>query len=204
MRHTKSVLRQNARSRRDALDPLFRQQAASRVTAALLARLRGPWRCVRHMGVYMAQYSELDLSALFAPCWQQGIKTYIPKMASCDEKAAMVFAPLEDMAQLQPHPRLGFRQTQTAPVDWAQLQLICVPGLAFDGQGHRLGYGHGFFDRALPKTQAFRLGIGYQAQWVPEIPAEGHDERMDGFLSEAGMKMYATCCRTIDVSQDLG
>lgn len=195
---SKQACRQIARARRDALAPAFRREAARQVVATLLDRLQGPWRRIQHVGVYVAVQSELDLSTLFTGCWDLGISTYAPKIVS-SRRATMAFAPLTDFNQLEAHPTLPISQPCTAPVKWDRLQLVCVPGLAFDRQGYRLGYGGGYFDRVLTKCLAFRLGIAYQAQWVPELPVAPHDVPMDAFLSEAGMKMYATCRHTIDV-----
>lgn len=67
--------------------------------------------------------------------------------------------------------------------DW-----VLVPLLAFDGRGHRLGYGGGYYDRtlaALPK--AFRLGVAYAAQQVPLVPAGPHDIPLHAIATEAGI-----------------
>lgn len=61
---------------------------------------------------------------------------------------------------------------------------IIVPVVAFDKHCNRLGYGKGYYDRFLSNTQATRLGIAYECQLVPEIPAEVHDVPLHAVATE--------------------
>jgi len=65
------------------------------------------------------------------------------------------------------------------------IDLVLVPGLAFDIYGHRLGRGGGFYDRFLSRAdlQAFRLAPTFDFQIRQSIPYDSHDERMDMILS---------------------
>jgi 5-formyltetrahydrofolate cyclo-ligase len=71
-------------------------------------------------------------------------------------------------------------------VDLRELQLILVPGIAFDLSGGRLGYGKGYYDRFLDKTNAFKIGLCFQSQVVEKVPMENHDIRMHAIISEKG------------------
>jgi len=79
--------------------------------------------------------------------------------------------------------------------------LLLVPLLAFDRSGHRLGYGGGFYDRTLfayrsggasrHGTGAIRaIGLAYAAQEMESLPAEAHDMKLDGILTERGLTKY--------------
>ncbi len=66
--------------------------------------------------------------------------------------------------------------------------FLLVPLLAFDRQGHRLGYGGGYYDRTLVSLPgAFALGCGYAAQEVDEVPAAPYDARLDAVATERGV-----------------
>ena len=66
------------------------------------------------------------------------------------------------------------------------VDLVVVPALALDSAGHRIGYGRGFYDRLLPlMASAFRVGVAYDFQLVPEIPHEPHDVVMHCVVSDA-------------------
>lgn len=58
------------------------------------------------------------------------------------------------------------------------LDLILVPGLAFDKAGGRLGRGAGYYDRYFTKTRAFRMGICMDMQFVDAVPMDAHDKYM--------------------------
>ena len=72
---------------------------------------------------------------------------------------------------------------QTYPVE--EIEIIVVPGVAFDRKGRRLGRGKGFYDRLLASAKATKIGIGYDFQLVEDIPSEPHDVAMDIIITES-------------------
>ena len=66
----------------------------------------------------------------------------------------------------------------------ATCDLIITPGLAFDKNGYRMGYGGGFYDRFFSSHEGFRLGVGFQEQLVEEVPLDDYDLPVHAFLSE--------------------
>ena len=74
---------------------------------------------------------------------------------------------------------------ESEPVDVKDIQVVCVPGLAFDRKGARLGMGKGFYDRCLAGFEALKVGVGFQSQIVNyELPLEAHDIKMDILVTE--------------------
>ena len=69
-------------------------------------------------------------------------------------------------------------------VEPKSIDLFIVPGLAFDEDKHRLGFGAGFFDRMLATLSARLIGLAYSFQIVPKLPSEEHDIAMDFVLTE--------------------
>lgn len=65
-----------------------------------------------------------------------------------------------------------------------QIDVSILPGVAFDLQGVRLGYGKGVFDRLLAHSKAFKIGLAYDFQVVDELPKEEHDLVMDLVVTE--------------------
>jgi 5-formyltetrahydrofolate cyclo-ligase len=72
--------------------------------------------------------------------------------------------------------------------------LVLVPLLAFDGAGHRLGYGAGYYDRYLRAARAKRtiraIGIAYAGQEVSALPHEDNDEVLDAVVTENGVRRF--------------
>jgi 5-formyltetrahydrofolate cyclo-ligase len=76
------------------------------------------------------------------------------------------------------------------PVD--HISLFIVPGLAFDANGNRLGWGAGHYDVTLSKNlEALRVGFAYEAQIVDTVPAGPHDLPMHMTVTEAGVRRHA-------------
>ncbi|MCA2014050.1 5-formyltetrahydrofolate cyclo-ligase [Cereibacter sphaeroides] len=74
-------------------------------------------------------------------------------------------------------------------------RVLIVPMLAFDARGYRLGYGGGFYDRTLQKLRAAgpvtALGFAFDAQEIPEVPIDAYDQRLDGVVTESGLRLFA-------------
>lgn len=72
--------------------------------------------------------------------------------------------------------------------EWTNLnavQLVVVPGVAFDPTGNRMGRGRGFYDRLLMSTHhAIKIGVAFGFQIFDEIPVEPHDVKMDFLIHD--------------------
>jgi len=65
------------------------------------------------------------------------------------------------------------------------IDLIIIPGVAFDCQGNRIGHGMGYYDRLLQKKMsAHRLGLAFELQIVESIPSEKHDVKVEKIVTE--------------------
>ena len=73
-------------------------------------------------------------------------------------------------------------------IDLASVDLVLVPGLAFDMRGHRLGFGQGYYDRFLPRMpNAVRVGLSFELQLLVEVPATALDVPVDHLATERRM-----------------
>ncbi|GGO35257.1 5-formyltetrahydrofolate cyclo-ligase [Deinococcus humi] len=149
------------------------------ISAQLLAFLHGEG--VRRVLAYRALPGEPDVSAL-----------------------AHDFELLAPRARFRPSPRLTLHpwDTATEPSRFGALQppanapevplgdvdAVLLPGLAFDTQGVRLGYGGGFYDRLLPSFQGLTIGVIASALIVPGLPAENHDCPVTWLATEGGLR----------------
>ena len=75
--------------------------------------------------------------------------------------------------------------------DWLTPQVLIVPLVAFDGQGGRLGYGGGFYDRTLQglraKGDVLAVGFAFAAQRLDSLPLEPTDQRLDLIVTDGGV-----------------
>lgn len=77
----------------------------------------------------------------------------------------------------------------------ASVDLVLVPGLAFDRTGCRLGYGKGFYDRLLmpPRPPALRtIALIFEEQWLAQVPREPHDQVVDWIWSDQAAAPVST------------
>jgi len=82
---------------------------------------------------------------------------------------------------LEPKPEV-FRPARIEEID-----LVIVPGVAFDKHGERLGLGEGYYDRFLKEVRAPIVGLAFQFQIVEKIPATPMDVRVDILVTEEGV-----------------
>jgi 5-formyltetrahydrofolate cyclo-ligase len=66
----------------------------------------------------------------------------------------------------------------------AQIDLVIVPGTAFDERGHRIGKGKGYYDRFLSGVAAKKIALAFEFQVLSKIPCEEHDIKMDYIITE--------------------
>ncbi len=171
----KDALRRRCLQIRESLSP-EEVAAASAATCERLAR----WDLLRRahtVMAYLAFRNELDLGDLFALL--PSIRWVLPRI----EGHRLVLHPYDPdrlvrhpFGMLEPHPELPV-------VDPALLDVVLVPGVAFDPRGGRLGFGGGFYDRFLPTTPAVRVGVTYDACLLDALPCTEKDQRMDWIVT---------------------
>jgi len=103
-------------------------------------------------------------------------------------KADTFISELKRFGDLGPSHR-GVLQLQPESqrlVDPSLIELTLVPGIAFDREGGRIGFGGGYFDRLLPSmTEAHIIGLAFETQLAKDpLPTEPHDVRMHSIITE--------------------
>jgi len=68
--------------------------------------------------------------------------------------------------------------------DLRELDVVIVPALAARSDGHRIGYGAGYYDRALRETGVLKVGVVFDFQLVPEVPAMAGDVALDWVVTD--------------------
>ncbi len=183
LRAAKKVLRREILGRLRSLDPQTRQTE----TVAVLDRCRSVLsvNSAEIVLVYIgALPGELPTRELVGCLLERGITVVCPRV---DRKANVLRLHLvQDLDQdlvpgtfKIPEPSASLPELDPQAIDRA-----IVPGLAFDDQGNRLGRGGGYYDRLLPqlRPEVPRWALAMRPQWVPQIPAEPHDQQLDSVV----------------------
>ncbi|WP_048645006.1 5-formyltetrahydrofolate cyclo-ligase [Nitratireductor soli] len=189
MTEAKKTLRQEALARRDALDPAWRAQTALALADCAVRLDPAPGTVVSG---FWPMRSEVDVRPLMEALAERGARLCLPAIL---DKTTIVFREfLRDAALVD----MGFG-TQGPGEGAAELDpdVMLVPLAAFDGRGHRIGYGAGYYDRAIARLQAKRraprlIGIAFDCQEVGHVPEEPHDVALGEILTESGLRRFAS------------
>jgi 5-formyltetrahydrofolate cyclo-ligase len=138
---------------------------------------------------YVSFRSEVHTHAFIARLWADHKRVVVPY---CVGQQLELFAlnTFDDLAPgtlgiLEPKRELRDQETRRATVQ--ELDLLVIPGLAFDRQGGRLGYGKGYFDRLLPgaRPDALLAAAVFDCQLFDAIPMQPYDVRVDAVITQS-------------------
>jgi 5-formyltetrahydrofolate cyclo-ligase len=122
---------------------------------------------------------------------KQLIKKYLSKKrivipVSNPNEPQLTLCHLEKWEDLQPghFGILELPKNKHIEINHEQIDLIIVPGIAFDENGHRIGYGKGYYDSLLKDLKQTSIGMAYECQILKSIPHEPHDQPVQMILTE--------------------
>ena len=171
--------------RREALTPEERARLSQRIVdfAARWIQSEGFYSVM----LYLSMRSEVETTGLLEGLLNSGVQICAPAINT--EQLELTPRRIQNpKTELVPH-RFGMLQpNDTCPIfPTEHLQLIVVPGIAFDQKGYRLGYGKGFYDRFLTKCpHAISIGLAYQIQIVEDTFPQTWDVPVQYIFTETG------------------
>jgi 5-formyltetrahydrofolate cyclo-ligase len=130
------------------------------------------------LGCYVSVKGEVDTRTVIQTALSRGKLTCVPLTS---RNRALQHVQIESLDDLSPS---GFGLLEPLNLSGSEvlssaLDLIIVPGIAFDPRGNRIGFGAGFYDRYLEKTPATKIGLAYDFQILEKVPLEPHDIALD-------------------------
>jgi 5-formyltetrahydrofolate cyclo-ligase len=135
------------------------------------------------LALYSAIHNEVMTDTVASHALQQGKQLAYPRTRG----KSLEFVAISSLTELAPGAFGVLEPAIGDAISWAALELIVVPGVAFDRAGHRLGYGRGYYDRALAfcGKSCERVGFAYDFQLVPALPLiEEHDRTVSMLMTE--------------------
>lgn len=178
----KQRLRRQFRARRRQLEEVRAARASRRVCELLVDG--NPTGDAGVICGYMARGREVDVRAFLEAAFERGATVMLPRVTG---PGRMEFCAIEGWDELETGS-FGIQEPTGEATAIDDVEVFLVPGLAFDHQGTRLGFGMGYYDRALPPTgEAVAVGVGYHWQLVDEsLPRHDHDRPMDCVVTPRG------------------
>ena len=178
-------VRAEALHRREALTSEERTRLSQHIVDSTM-----PWIQRESFGsvmLYLNMRSEVETTGLLEGLLNSGKQVCAPVVNT--EQLELIPRQIQNLkTELVRHP-YGMLEPNTAcPIfPTEHLQLIVVPGIAFDRNGYRLGYGKGFYDRFLMKCpHAVAIGVAYQIQLVEDTFPQAWDVPVQHIFTETG------------------
>jgi 5-formyltetrahydrofolate cyclo-ligase len=160
--------------------------AAERLAASaqLCERLRAEsiWTNGTKLLLFAPLSDEPDVNPLLEDAWRARRQVALPRYdAALGKYEAAIVRNREDLCR----GKFGALEPVAGcpSISLNQLDLILVPGIAFDFGGRRLGRGKGFYDRLLAEVPGHKCGVAFDLQIVTGLPEESHDVRVDSILT---------------------
>lgn len=184
MQEEKKRLRALLRSRRRSLSPAEVTEKSRLIWERV--RVFAAFQTANTLVLYSADENEVQTEAIWREASAQGKAVYYPRITS--DRANLEFV------RRRPDDRLisGTFGILIPPgedllVGLQATDLVLTPGVGFDRQGHRLGRGKGYYDRAFRGilAGALRVALAYEFQVVPAIPVGPDDEAVHSIVTEA-------------------
>ncbi|HAD05206.1 MAG: 5-formyltetrahydrofolate cyclo-ligase [Desulfuromonadales bacterium GWC2_61_20] len=169
-----------------------------RLTAATLQQLSD---LIQSQFVELPEFLAADVVALYAPVRNEvataelfragrkmGKRLLFPRVFG----KHLEFVEVSDWSELHSGAFGIAEPTGSNVVDSAAIDLMVLPGLAFDRRGHRLGYGKGYYDRYWQQQprHGLLLGLAFDFQVVDRLPVEHHDIQLDLLVTETSLLRF--------------
>jgi 5-formyltetrahydrofolate cyclo-ligase len=181
LKRAKRRIRREVLALRDAVLPDRRTAMGALIADRFLALPE--MEAARTVMLFWSFGSEVPTARLIEHLHVLGVAVALPRIEG-SELVPVRFDPGDPMEPTSFGAREPVGATTIAP---GRLDVVAVPGVAFDRRGRRVGYGRGYYDRLLPTTSASAVALAFGLQVLPgELPAGGADVEVDLIVTESG------------------
>ncbi len=176
----KSEIRKLVLAKRDAMSRTETREKSRMIQERLVALPE--FRKASAIMFYVQKGNEVMTDTIIEYSLGEGKRVAVP--FSDKRSKTLVPSLISSLSELEmgsfgiPEPR------ELHPIEAEAIELIIVPGIAFDRSGNRIGYGHGYYDRFLKTTKTKKIALAYELQIVDEIPNHSNDIKMDKIVTE--------------------
>ena len=172
--HSKAELRKSMLQKRDSLSEAEIKEKSTKIIQSLTQLPE--FKSAKHICIYVSTKSEVHTHDLIQQLLKEN-PVLVPFLAQGQIQVSKIDA----WNQLVPGTYGILEPKDPKP---STADLFIVPGSVFDPNGHRIGYGKGYYDRLLSQTNAIKIGLAYDSQIIDKIPAENHDVKLNIIITE--------------------
>jgi len=182
---TKKDLRALARLRRRSMSDSQVESWSIEIQAAVQGLTE--WRDAAVVSCYLAMPNEVMTSVLLKNCWNSGRAVFVPALLQSSRQYGLRRMSADDPVVYGPG-----HVPEPAGGEWGsvdELDLMIVPGMAFDLNGGRIGHGAGHYDRLIgargeKHKRLVAVGLCFECQLFNSVPMLEHDELVDVVVTE--------------------
>lgn len=176
----KNALRKQMREKRQALSPALHAKKSMNIRQRL--EEEAAFEQAQSVLVYLSTPEEVDTHGIVKDLLTKGITVYAPRVT----KDELILCKIDSWEALEPSTMGILEARSDVPEAHPQnVDLILVPGIAFDEHGHRIGYGKGYYDKLLKTIRGYKVGLAFSEQVINEIPSEAHDVPLDLIITDS-------------------
>jgi len=179
---SKTQWRLDLLAKRSQLNLDFVREASQRACQHLFALEE--FVLAERLGIYSAFHNEIETAGIFTKAHALRKEIFYP--AVDPQSKEIHFYRVRRLSELQPGYAGILEPSKRAHYlsDINYLNLVIVPGLAFDKKGNRIGFGHGYYDRFLNPFRGKRVALAYEFQICDSLPSQPRDQRVDIIVTE--------------------
>jgi len=172
----KERLRRNILAIRDSLSAGEIAEAGRAIEELLFAEEH--FKNAKTVAFYLAKGNEVQTNGMIERAMREGKAILVPVT---NEHISMCrLASLDDVVP----GKFGVPEPKTREQAKHPPEVVIVPGVLFGLCMHRIGYGKGYYDAYLKKSEAFKIGISYDFQVMEELPRHEHDVPVDLIITD--------------------
>ena len=176
MDYTKKACRREVKERLAKMTDALRTDASSSICHSI--HKLEEWQEARSVLLFHPMKSEPDITPLLGTRDKQ---LFLPRMIDDCNLEIVPYSGAESLAQ----GKFGiFEPSESNAVALDEIDLVLVPAVAIDRNGHRLGHGKGYYDRLLAGFRKTTIGVVFASQIFENIPFEQHDIALSYIVTE--------------------
>ncbi|MCX8034058.1 MAG: 5-formyltetrahydrofolate cyclo-ligase [Thermodesulfovibrio sp.] len=177
----KKEIRKKILDMRNNIEKEIKKQKDEKITMSFTDLLLK--NSIKSVLLYASFGSEVDTWKIFQFCLENSIKTAFPKVSSNHLELFWI----NSKEQLSHGYKSILEPYEGIKASIDEIEVMVVPGIAFDSRCFRIGYGGGFYDRVLSNRKGLAIGLAYEEQMINQIPIDPFDEKVDLIITDERM-----------------
>jgi 5-formyltetrahydrofolate cyclo-ligase len=187
----KKIIRKMIKERKNQVTADYILSSSKKITITLIET--DAFKTANTIMCYLSFGNEVDTKPIIDQCFKEGKTVLVPIIIKNEDgtshiEASQLIDPESDLAP----GTMGILEPQVSKIrirDPRTIDLVIIPGLAFDKKGNRLGYGAGYYDHYLERLRddCNQIALTFSFQLIDHIPTHKHDKQIKNIITERGL-----------------